>query len=603
MQTIEFNSYLSSVNDLFSCNRCLVIGIGSGSYINTLESLGFQDVILVDADEYQLQKMQKMHSVPSSYVVKNVLIYKDEANIPFNIATNPTVSCFKTIDTYKQLMPNVSLLETKELQGYALATFIQSFEDKEINWLIIDTFTALEILSKSKDTLDALEVVVCEILSDTTEALYVFMLENDFALVKTFEENNPKMGVVVYVKDYSAKNAKSEMQKSALEKQLQAEQEIVNSLKESTVKEIQSLKVQKTELEQNVTSCQDEQKVFQNREKELVVKLETQKSQFEKQLKETQGELERLKVTSTDEKKKLEIQSDELEKKLELSNAKKTEFETKLDSQKNELDKTSQIEMMAAVDRHFKSYEGQLNTVKKSVLDQLIKSTANVAKQLESYMALQNYLVHGTKPLNYHGWPISPDIALFLIEQIEQNDYDLIIEFGSGTSTALFANVIKHKKKKSKNSNLKKVVTFEHNEEYYEKTKALLEQHGVAKYSDLVLAPLVEYKYEESEFMYYDCVAKLEELATLGSIGKILVLVDGPPGITCPLARFPVLLHLLNAFKNIQIHLALDDYNRDEEKRTAQKWEEILKIQSIKFYSENIASEKGLYFCQINEGR
>jgi len=258
---------------------------------------------------------------------------------------------------------------------------------------------------------------------------------------------------------------------------------------------------------------------------------------------------------------------------------------------------------MTTLDRHFKNYEGQLNTVKKSVVDQLTKSTANVSKQLESYIALQNYLVHGTKPLNYHGWPISPDIALFLIEQIEQNNYDLIIEFGSGTSTALFANVIKHKKKKSKNSRLKKVVTFEHNEEYYEKTKALLEQHAVAKYADLVLAPLVEYTYKESEFMYYDCAEKFEELATLKNIDKILVLVDGPPGATCPLARFPVLPHLLKALKNKQIHLALDDYNRDEEKQTAEKWEEILYRQSIKFHSENIASEKGLYFCQINEGK
>ncbi len=344
MQTIEFNSYLGSVNDLFPCSSCLVIGVGSGSYIHTLEGLDFQDVILVDADEQQLQKMQKMHSVPSSYVVKNTLVYKDEANIPFYIATNPTVSCFKLIDTYKPLMPNVSLLETKELRGYALATFIQSFEDKKINWLIIDTFTALEILSESKESLDALEVIVCKILSETTDSLHVFMLEHDFKLVKYFEENNPKVGMAVYVKDYSAKNAKSEMQKFALEKQLQAEQKIVNSLKESAAKETEALKVQKAELQQKVTSYQEEQKIVQNREKEVVAKFETQKNQLGKQLTETQNALERLQETSAEEKKKLEIQSNEFKKKLELSTAEKKEFETKLASQKNDLEKQLQNE-------------------------------------------------------------------------------------------------------------------------------------------------------------------------------------------------------------------------------------------------------------------
>jgi len=307
MQTIEFNSYLSSVNDLFPCSTCLVIGVGSGSYIHTLEALGFQDVILVDADEHQLEKMQKMHSLPSSYVLKNALIYKDKVNIPFNIATNPTVSCFKTIDTYKQLMPNVSLLETKELQGYALATFMQSFEDKKINWLIIDTFTALEILSESKESLDTLEVIVCKTLSDTREALDVFMLENDFKPVKYFEENNPKMGVVVYAKDYKNKDAKSEIEKSELIKQLQAEQKVVDSLKENIIKEIQALKVQKTELEQKVTSCQDEQKTLENREKVLVEKLDTKTNELSKLKTEHEAKLKELDIKATQETEAKEV--------------------------------------------------------------------------------------------------------------------------------------------------------------------------------------------------------------------------------------------------------------------------------------------------------
>ncbi len=244
MQTIEFNSYLGSVNDLFPCNTCLVIGVGSGSYINTLEALGFQDVILVDADEQQLEKMQKMHSVPSSYVVKNTLVYKDEANIPFYIATNPTVNCFKTIDTYKPLMPNISLLKTKELQSYTLSTFLQDFKDKEVNWLIIDTFTAIEILENSKDSFEKLEVIVCKTLSDTRETLDVFMLENGFKLMMYFEENNPKMGVAVYVKDYSVKNAKSETEKSALLKQLKKAQELVEKTKATTEEEKKNVKKQ-----------------------------------------------------------------------------------------------------------------------------------------------------------------------------------------------------------------------------------------------------------------------------------------------------------------------------------------------------------------------
>lgn len=80
----------------------------------------------------------------------------------------------------------------------------------------------------------------------------------------------------------------------------------------------------------------------------------------------------------------------------------------------------------------------------------------------------------------------------------------------------------------------------------------------------------------------------------------ILVLVDGPPGDTGPLARFPALPHLLKQFSDHKIHLVLDDYDRAEEKAIAKKWDQLLEERSIAFKSESIPSEKGLYFCQIN---
>ena len=36
-----------------------------------------------------------------------------------------------------------------------------------------------------------------------------------------------------------------------------------------------------------------------------------------------------------------------------------------------------------------------------------------------------------------HGWPVSPDFALNQVRMIQSFKYDLIIEFGSGTSTLL----------------------------------------------------------------------------------------------------------------------------------------------------------------------
>ena len=234
------------------------------------------------------------------------------------------------------------------------------------------------------------------------------------------------------------------------------------------------------------------------------------------------------------------------------------------------------------------------------ILDAVNKGLTNNVKQLEAFVNLTQYLNDGSMPLNFHGWPISPDIALFLIQKIEYNQYDLIIEFGSGTSTALFTKVIakQHEKGQMLNS---KLVTFEHNKKYYELTKQNLMAQGLTEYVDLVYAPLKEYEYDKEAFLYYQCEETLNKLNKLhaGHI-SILVLVDGPPGATGPLARFPALPHLLSAFSHQTMHLVLDDYHRGEEKQVADKWEELLTSRSIHFETESVSSEKGLYFCSIN---
>ena len=73
-----------------------------------------------------------------------------------------------------------------------------------------------------------------------------------------------------------------------------------------------------------------------------------------------------------------------------------------------------------------KSLETQLS-------EQLKQEIANSTKQLEACQGLRALV--GDLPGPLHGWPISPDFALQLVRLIRDQNYDLIVEFGSGTST------------------------------------------------------------------------------------------------------------------------------------------------------------------------
>ena len=237
----------------------------------------------------------------------------------------------------------------------------------------------------------------------------------------------------------------------------------------------------------------------------------------------------------------------------------------------------------------------KIDTIEKNLKNHIISVSQNTMKQIEAYLGLQSYLLGNTLPLKFHGWPISPDIALFIIQKIEVANYDLIIEFGSGTSTVLIAKAIEKNDKKHKTE----FVTFEHNQKFYDLTSQSLVSQSVEKYADLTYSPLEEYTYGEKEFLYYTCEKKLKALAEKKH-SKVLVLVDGPPGATGPLARFPALPYLLKYFSEETIHLILDDYIRDEEKEISRMWEKILKEKNISFQSDSIPTEKGLYYCEIN---
>jgi len=250
---------------------------------------------------------------------------------------------------------------------------------------------------------------------------------------------------------------------------------------------------------------------------------------------------------------------------------------------------TSQKEVKA-LQQKLNSDDSRFKALEKHITNTMTRISANSTKQLESFVSLQNYLLSGAQPLNFHGWPISPDIALFLIEKIEKYSYDLVLEFGSGTSTLLFAKALKGTP----------LVTFDHHEKYYKQTLESLKSQGLLKDVNLVYAPLKKYSFEENEYMYYDCEKTFKELSLKDEIQSVLVLVDGPPGATCPLARFPAMNYLLEAFEGKKIHLVLDDYAREEEKQTVKKWEKILNAKGVEFKSQSVASEKGLYWCEIN---
>lgn len=204
-------------------------------------------------------------------------------------------------------------------------------------------------------------------------------------------------------------------------------------------------------------------------------------------------------------------------------------------------------------------------------------------KQIESCIRLQHYLGAETILPDMHNWPISPDFCVLLINLVEQNDYDAVIEFGSGTSTLIIAKALARVGQRQ-NAIPSPLLSFDHLPEYGEKTEKLLKQAGLNESVNVTVAPLAPWSDGQLEYRYYDCDQALQAFKALVPDRplRLLVMVDGPPAATGRHARYPALPKVLAVFGDrSDIHFLLDDYLRAEEQEIAAAWLELLKQRGV----------------------
>lgn len=156
------------------------------------------------------------------------------------------------------------------------------------------------------------------------------------------------------------------------------------------------------------------------------------------------------------------------------------------------------------------------------------------------------------------GWAMSPSGLLMLTDEIARRDAKVVVECGSGSSTLWMALAMRAK-------GGGKVVAFEHLQEYADRTRALLDAHGVSEWAEVRLAPLTAVATRRGEFQWYDT----GEMVWNRNIDVLLV--DGPPTKTGHHARYPA-LEVLGAALNANALVALDDTDRDDEMEVLEMW-------------------------------
>jgi hypothetical protein len=283
------------------------------------------------------------------------------------------------------------------------------------------------------------------------------------------------------------------------------------------------------------------------------------------------------------------------------------DLETQVEGQSSSLSKDVVLQALqdALSQLHSKQQETMKETEHRLRTD-CNNMLTNAVRQLEAFIGIQNFMATGESLTKFHGWPISPDLGLFLLERIKTYSYDLIIEFGSGTSTLLFAKALSMQTRDGcepenwKNHPLtKRLMSFEHDAKYHGDTHRRLGSTSGAATADLIHAPLVDWCDDTGSYRFYDCDAPLRAVSSCLGSGKarILVLVDGPPGKTCAKARYPAVPHVFSRLGRHHIDVVLDDANRSDEKAVIELWRTFWRTRGVRFEESTVALEKGLYLA------
>lgn len=616
--------------DLMPPSHITLVGAGNGKGV-WVQWLNAQaaPVTLVEADEQQfaaLQRQQAAGNFAQTSLVHSV-VAADVGEVAFYTSSLTTESGLLPSEDLQQLWPNVHTLQSGQRKATSLAQLLSLGQASQ--WLLLDCLPAAALVHGAASILAQIDVIAARVLltknqkhpipGTTLDELAALL--PDFTQLQLEPSRHPDIAYALFVRDYrsaiaqalKAHAAEQEARRSAirgqeaLQAQLQQAQHENAELLEKQELQTQALQALEADLTKVTQAHAAESKARQTAEEALQEQLSLSKAVAEKQSQEQDQQLEQLGKARDEQAKLAQERQAQIE---QLTQAKvaaeKQAQELQLQIQKYQEQLRAEVEQKSAdMQTLFKNQADELVRVRKSLDASLKKEIVNATRQIQAFTGLENYWRTGNLPTantEGHAWSVSPDFSLYVVTLLEKNDYDMVIEFGSGVSTVVIAKALAKIEPKRAGKFPVVFVSFDHLEKYYQQTLSMLRQAALASYVQLHHAPLEDWQAENGEiYHYYSCqnifAALTQQWLPAGL--RVLVVVDGPPGATGPHARYPAAPLVLQYFAGANIDFLLDDYVRKDEREIALLWQDYFSHAGMQVQVEERKLEKDACLIKI----
>lgn len=214
------------------------------------------------------------------------------------------------------------------------------------------------------------------------------------------------------------------------------------------------------------------------------------------------------------------------------------------------------------------------------------KTRRNLRDQQQKHQAYSMLLsiLKPAKPLPFMtDWAATPELALKIVELIQQHQPARIVELGGGISTVISSITLTTVPKTNTRSAQGSVLALDHDATYAERSRGLIRTHGLEDVATIRHTPLRPVTLKRGTWQWYDLSA-LEFSEPID-----LLIVDGPPVKTQPYARYPA-LPLLYPHLGKRAVILVHDTHRSSESTFISWWMEEFPGMSM----EKVDSEKGV---------
>jgi predicted O-methyltransferase YrrM len=184
------------------------------------------------------------------------------------------------------------------------------------------------------------------------------------------------------------------------------------------------------------------------------------------------------------------------------------------------------------------------------------RETDALFNQLQALSGLERKLrMEGPLP-RMRGWAASPDFLLVVADEIERRKPDTVVECSSGTSTVVCARMLQLTGKGH-------VYSLEHDIRYASATREMLKTYRLSEWATVLDATLTV-AHTPTPWYADDVIQR--------DVHNIdMLVIDGPPEATAPLARYPALPRLAPRMANDAI-VIIDDATRNDEQQMLKRW-------------------------------